>query len=107
MKAKEAAKRAGIGTRQLTKLCANGTIFCTKSGDSRTCQWEINEDSFRTWLTMRDMWLTIKEAAKASHYSKRNILRAIHAGDLPAVNIGRLWRINPLALEAWAKEKLT
>lgn len=50
--------------------------------------------------------LTIKEVAELERASERTIRRRIDAGELPAIQDGRLVRIRPQDLEAWRRRRL-
>lgn len=43
--------------------------------------------------------LTAKEAAKILGVDKRMVYRLIEKGDIPAVKIGKVWRIEPKELK--------
>ncbi len=45
--------------------------------------------------------MTVDEAAEALRVERRAVLAAIADRGLPAVKIGRGWRIDPDALRAW------
>lgn len=49
---------------------------------------------------MEDL-LTLAEAAEALRVSQATVRRLIERGELPAVRVGRLWRISSNALEAY------
>ncbi|MCZ2402199.1 helix-turn-helix domain-containing protein [Paenarthrobacter sp. Z7-10] len=46
-------------------------------------------------------YLTVAELATATRLSKMTIYRLIHAGTLPAVSIGRSFRISQSAVDAY------
>jgi len=46
-------------------------------------------------------WLTPDEVAAALRVAKMTVYRLIHTGDLPAVRIGRSFRIDAAELAAW------
>ncbi len=45
--------------------------------------------------------MTVDEAAEALRTDRRSVLTAIAERGLPAVKIGRGWRISPRALDEW------
>lgn len=48
-----------------------------------------------------DRLLTISEVAEAMRVSKMTVYRLVHAGDLPAIRVGRSYRIPAKALETY------
>lgn len=46
-------------------------------------------------------WLTVLDVALALGMSKMTVYRAIHAGDLPAVRIGKSFRVRRESLDAF------
>jgi excisionase family DNA binding protein len=49
-------------------------------------------------------WLSVQEAAEASGYSKKQILRLIHAGKIKADIFVRVYRVDRRSLTAYVKE---
>lgn len=45
--------------------------------------------------------LTLKEVAAHLQVAPRTVFRMIHRGELPAIRIGRLWRIQSSGLDQW------
>jgi len=50
-----------------------------------------------------DNLLTIREVAKYLHVVQLTVYRMIKRGDLPAVKVGRVWRIRRQDLEDYLK----
>ena len=48
--------------------------------------------------------LTIPEVAEALRVSVPTVRRLIAGGELPAVQVGRQWRVHPDVLDAWLRE---
>lgn len=48
-----------------------------------------------------DAWLTVAEVAALQRVSRKTVLRWIAAGQLPAVRLGRHWRISQAQLDAY------
>ena len=48
--------------------------------------------------------LTIPEVADALRVSVPTVRRLIAGGELPAVQVGRQWRVHPDVLDAWLRE---
>jgi excisionase family DNA binding protein len=49
---------------------------------------------------MEDLW-DIARVADHLGVSERTVYNKVRSGDLPAVKVGRLWRVRPSELEAW------
>jgi excisionase family DNA binding protein len=49
----------------------------------------------------QDVMLTIKEVAQYLHVVPLTVYRMIDRGDLPAVKVGRVWRIRQQDLQAY------
>jgi len=49
-------------------------------------------------------FLTVSEVAKAMRVSKMTVYRLVHAGTLPAVQVGRSFRIPQEAVHAYLRE---
>lgn len=47
-----------------------------------------------------DRWLTVAEVADLLQLSRKTVLAAIHRGQLPAVRLGRHWRVSSRQLDA-------
>lgn len=49
---------------------------------------------------MDELW-DIARVAEYLGVTERTVYNKVRAGDLPAVKVGRLWRVRPVELEAW------
>ena len=49
---------------------------------------------------MDELW-DIARVAEYLGVTERTVYNKVRAGDLPAVKVGRLWRVRPADLEAW------
>ena len=49
---------------------------------------------------MEELWDIARVAAYLG-VSERTVYNKVRAGDLPAVKVGRLWRVRPSQLDAW------
>ena len=49
---------------------------------------------------MEDLW-DIARVAEYLGVSERTVYNRVRAGELPAIKIGRLWRVRPSELNAW------
>ena len=47
--------------------------------------------------------MTVAEVARAMRVSKMTVYRLVHAGDLPAVRVGRSYRVNEQAVHDYLK----
>jgi excisionase family DNA binding protein len=50
-------------------------------------------------------YLTVDEAAKLLHISRNSAYKAVEAGELPHVRLGKTIRIPRVNLEQWQREK--
>jgi excisionase family DNA binding protein len=46
-------------------------------------------------------FLTVAEVAKVMRVSKMTVYRLVHSGELPAVRVGRSFRVRPEAVHAY------
>ena len=51
----------------------------------------------------QDVLMTVKEVARYLHVVQLTVYRMIDRGDLPAVKVGRVWRIRRQDLEDYLK----
>ncbi len=51
-------------------------------------------------VPMEELW-DIARVAEYLGVTERTVYNKVRAGDLPAVKVGRLWRVRPSQLEAW------
>ena len=49
-------------------------------------------------------FLTIAEVADIMRVSKMTVYRLVHAGELPAVRVGRSFRVHETAVDAYLKD---
>ncbi len=49
-------------------------------------------------------FLTVAEVAAAMRVSKMTVYRLVHSGELPAVRVGRSFRVPEDAVHAWLKD---
>lgn len=49
--------------------------------------------------------LTLQETARYLKVDPRTVFRMIHRGELPAIRLGRLWRIKRSRLEEWLEKR--
>ena len=50
--------------------------------------------------------MTVAEVARAMRVSKMTVYRLVHAGDLPAVQVGRSYRVNEHAVRDYLRDSL-
>ena len=50
--------------------------------------------------------MTVAEVARAMRVSKMTVYRLVHAGDLPAVQVGRSYRVNEDAVRDYLRDSL-
>jgi excisionase family DNA binding protein len=48
--------------------------------------------------------MTVAEVARAMRVSKMTVYRLVHAGDLPAVRVGRSYRVNEDAVRDYLRD---
>ena len=48
--------------------------------------------------------MTVAEVARAMRVSKMTVYRLVHAGELPAVRVGRSYRVNEDAVREYLRE---
>lgn len=48
--------------------------------------------------------MTVAEVARAMRVSKMTVYRLVHAGDLPAVRVGRSYRVNENAVRDYLRD---
>ena len=53
----------------------------------------------------RTPFLTTEEVQSYLRVNTRTVYRLIKTGDLPAVRIGRQWRVRPADLDGWLDQK--
>lgn len=55
----------------------------------------------------RDTLLTLEEVAALLRVSRITVIRRVRAHELPAVKIGKAWRVSQAALDRWMKLRTT
>jgi len=53
----------------------------------------------------RTPFLTTEEVQSYLRVNTRTVYRLIKAGDLPAIRVGRQWRVRPADLDGWLDQK--
>lgn len=54
---------------------------------------------------MDDTFLTVEEIVAYLRVHERTVYRLLKSGELPAVRVGRQWRVRRAALDAWLEKK--
>ena len=58
----------------------------------------VNED--------KGKFLTVAEVAEIMRVSKRTVYRLVHSGELPAVRVGRSFRVNETAVNEYLESSV-
>lgn len=51
-------------------------------------------------------YLTVREVADELRVGRNTAYAAVESGDIPAIRIGRLWRIPRPEFDAWRRERV-
>ncbi|MDY6049362.1 MAG: helix-turn-helix domain-containing protein [Corynebacterium sp.] len=57
----------------------------------------------QNYQTQQDKFLTIAEVADIMRVSKMTVYRLVHGGELPAVRVGRSFRVSEAAVEGYLR----
>ena len=87
------AERAGVGVSNLPLSAYRDTSFYTMRTDAL--------DRFGTRLEQR---FRKEQVAEMMRVSKMTVYRMVHAGELPAVRVGRSFRVPESAVEDYLRE---
>jgi excisionase family DNA binding protein len=92
---KEVAKRLGLTTNTIYKLCHTGELRAARVGR----QWRIRRSDVEALAP--DEQVSISEAASILGISNSTVYRFIEDGKLPAIRVGGQYRIRKKYLESF------
>ena len=56
-------------------------------------------------MEMRAEFLTVSEVASLLKLSESTVYTMVRAGEIPAVKLGKQWRVSETRLDEWLEEK--
>ena len=69
---------------------------------TRNGRWRMSSSHERPLAEVR--FLTVAEVAQVMRVSKMTVYRLVHAGDLPAVRVGRSFRVPEQAVHSYLRD---
>lgn len=103
---KDVAWAMKVVPKTVREWAQSGKIPMVKKGKS----WIISEEDFLAWAREKKIppaqrFLSITEVARMLNVSYVTIKRWIEKEGLPALRVGRLWRVEKGDLEEWLESK--